>query len=84
MRDLATVLNDVEPEQVKEFCRGLLKDESTSTKPEQEQAESENETTPAGTTQFVFVGAHDQPWPESHGTSSRERDIARRKEQSDA
>jgi hypothetical protein len=83
MGDLATVLKDVEPEQVKEFCRGLLTGESTSTEEAQEQPDSENGTTPAGTTQFVFVGAHDQPWPTSPGTSRREQQIAARKGASD-
>jgi hypothetical protein len=82
MDDLAAVLKDVEPEQVKEFCRGLLKDESPDT--EQAQSDAENGTTPAGTTRFVFVGAHDQPWPESHGRSRREQQIAARKGASDA
>jgi hypothetical protein len=77
MGDLAEALKDVEPEQLKDFCRGLLKDESKST--EQEQAESENGITPVGATKFVFVGDHDQPWPEPHGTSRREQQIAARK-----
>ena len=84
MDDLAAVLKDVEPEQVKEFCRGLLKDEATSAEQGHEQSDAENGTTPAETTHFVFVGAQDQSWPESHGASRREKQIAARKGASDA
>jgi hypothetical protein len=79
MGDLAEAFKDVEPEQLKEFCRGLLKDESTSTVEEQEHSDAENGTTPPESTQFVFVGAHDQSWPKAHGTSRREQQIAARK-----
>ena len=78
------VFKDVEPEQVKEFCRGLLKGEAKSEEQQHEPPGAENGITPAGDSTYMFVGAHDKSWPESHGASRREKQIAARKGASDA
>jgi hypothetical protein len=86
--DLKDALKDVDREVLREFCQGLIKDESEGKEGQEnkEQVEaSENGTTPAeSSATYVFVGAHDRSWPVPSGTSIREKAIARQKEQSDA
>ena len=81
--DLKDALKDVNREALKEFCRGLFKDESEEQV--QEQSDSEYETTPGeSSATYVFIGDRDTRWPAPSGTSIREKAVARSKEQSDA